>query len=279
MTKGPDPIPPVGRGPTQWETNQYRSICPSLTAFRVTGSADPAYNCVAWTVGCTDDWMWPTRTGPTTTPADFDAFYSGYGYTAVAPAVVSGSVKEADGEYDLHIALYTKDQDCEHVAICTPYFGWWESKMGAGVRMVHLLHDIAGSNCGWVSRYYQRVEVPSREEVAAAMAISGPVIAMKIEDQSGDILERFAEVYERWKKRVSQPDIALKSNPKYYVNIPEFDAIVELGQQALPLILAELASGEFWLNYAMERITSVHPPSQITGERAKSQWWLQHWTL
>ena len=42
---------------------------PNVDQAVVTGERSPVYNCISWTVGITDRWLWPGSS-----IADFDAF-------------------------------------------------------------------------------------------------------------------------------------------------------------------------------------------------------------
>src|SRR5438105_4800270 len=66
----------MARPMTAAEKSQYSKWFPNLNvnAAVVTDNATPAYNCIAWTVGITNRWLWPGST-----LALFDAFYKGFG--------------------------------------------------------------------------------------------------------------------------------------------------------------------------------------------------------
>ncbi len=59
------------------EKQRFRGYFPNLNVDQavVTDDADPAYNCIAWTVGITTRWIWPGSS-----LAHFDTFYQGFGY-------------------------------------------------------------------------------------------------------------------------------------------------------------------------------------------------------
>jgi hypothetical protein len=48
--------------------------------YEVLAPATPRYNCIAWCVGATNDWLWPYRPNQSSTLADFDALLGRHGY-------------------------------------------------------------------------------------------------------------------------------------------------------------------------------------------------------
>jgi hypothetical protein len=67
----------MARSMTVAEKQRFRGYFPTLDVDQavVTGEVDHVYNCIAWTVGLTDRWLWP---GGSITA--FDAFYLGFGF-------------------------------------------------------------------------------------------------------------------------------------------------------------------------------------------------------
>jgi hypothetical protein len=63
---------------TPVEQTRFQGYFPNLnvTATLVTDNATPIYNCIAWTVGITNRWLWPGSS-----IGKFDAFYRGFGFT------------------------------------------------------------------------------------------------------------------------------------------------------------------------------------------------------
>ena len=70
--------------------------------------------------------------------------------------------------------------------------------------------------------------------------------------------ELFEERYRRWRARIASGDIVLSSFEKDYISNPEFDAIVELGEAAIPYILEKIECDEdaHFLRHAVDRIRS-----------------------
>jgi hypothetical protein len=62
---------------TSGEKQRFHGYFPSLNVDQavVTGEISTVYNCISWTVGVTDRWLWPGSS-----IADFDIFYRGFGF-------------------------------------------------------------------------------------------------------------------------------------------------------------------------------------------------------
>ncbi len=76
--------PPQGNPPTASQEVTIKGYFPNLETWSITGPATPygtsgRYNCIAWSVGITDQWFWPGNT-----VADFDIFYASYGWSVSA---------------------------------------------------------------------------------------------------------------------------------------------------------------------------------------------------
>ena len=85
----------MSRPLTPAEQQRFKGYFPSLDVTRAgaTDNATHVYNCIAWTVGITNAWIWP---GPTL--ASFDAFYSRHGLHRAGngPVAVWGDQRQPD---------------------------------------------------------------------------------------------------------------------------------------------------------------------------------------
>jgi hypothetical protein len=65
----------VPRPMTSAEKQRFRGYFANLDVDRavVTGGASTVYNCISWTVGITNRWLWPGNS-----LANFDTFYGGF---------------------------------------------------------------------------------------------------------------------------------------------------------------------------------------------------------
>jgi hypothetical protein len=138
--------PPKGDPPTAEQKTRFLGWFPNLKTWSVTGLAAGLYNCISWSVGVTDDWLWPGNT-----VQDFDAFYASYGWT------VSSSCGR---EYKKRkVALYAHNSDpndCTHGSRETHDCGWHESKCGSAERIMHIKTEMEGGVYGDIIRCYEK---------------------------------------------------------------------------------------------------------------------------
>ena len=60
----------------------------SMNRAVVTGEMSPVYNCISWTVGVANRWIWPGNT-----LAQFDTFYRGFGLQGRETGRSPGSIR------------------------------------------------------------------------------------------------------------------------------------------------------------------------------------------
>ena len=161
----------VGRAPSVYEIKQTVSWFPNLYEnkwWRVTGEACGTYNCIAWSVGVTNKWLWP---GDNQTI--FDKFYLSYGYVPLGvgedPSRAEVAYWETRGGASTH--------GCRRVAGDV-----WESKLGSSLRILHALKDLEGSTYGYVAKYYRKATTkelealgvdPKKVKIASASLMMG----------------------------------------------------------------------------------------------------------
>jgi hypothetical protein len=138
--------PPRGSAPSPSRRALIEGLFPNLVTWSVTGPATSAYNCIAWSVGRTNEWLWPGNT-----IADFDAFYARHGWSLST----NGS-----REYKKRkVALYANNSDpndCTHGSRETHDCVWDESKLGSLERIMHIRRELEGGSYGDVIRYYEK---------------------------------------------------------------------------------------------------------------------------
>lgn len=145
------PKPPKGDPPTASQKSFIESHFPNLQTWSVTGPATPygtpgRYNCIAWSVGITDEWLWPGDT-----VADFDAFYALYGWT------VSETCNREYQRRKIALYAYNSDpNDCKHGSRETHNCGWHESKLGSHERIMHVRNELEGGSYGNIIRCYEK---------------------------------------------------------------------------------------------------------------------------
>lgn len=67
---------------------------------------------------------------------------------------------------------------------------------------------------------------------------------------SNNVRERFDELYAAWEREIQDPRIQFSSRPKDYIENEPYRQIVQLGKEALPLILEKISAGVFFMNQA-----------------------------
>lgn len=100
------------------------------------------YNCIAWTLGITDHWVWPGKT-----VREFDALYARHGFKRAA----TRNLKHEPGV--VKVALYGLLDDAGNLgathAARQEADGTWTSKLGGEARIRHLTAEaVAGPGYG-----------------------------------------------------------------------------------------------------------------------------------
>jgi type VI secretion system secreted protein VgrG len=147
-------------------SEQQRSFPRLGKRFEVLGPATPTYNCICWSLGTTDSWVWPRAGGQPVTLADFDGLYSYYGYKRVVGmdlSVKPGTEKVVlfarRGEYGNAEITHASRQMTD---------GSWSSKLGSLPLIRHLKpEDVTGPTYGHPWVMYVRVKARSGVETAS----------------------------------------------------------------------------------------------------------------
>jgi hypothetical protein len=228
----------VPRSMTSAEKTQYQGWFPQLdvTAAVVSAESDPVYNCISWTVGVTTTWRWPGST-----IQDFDSFYGGFGYVrrATGPIAVWG--------HSLQAMLHGSVTGIEHGPR-------WESKCGALLRIQHGRDELTSNTYGHIVAYYRfnwirYVSAWIRSILWRKRWWLMAPDQLRILDESvagmdPALRERFDRLFDEWKLGWSSEEVAIHSDPAAVRRLPQFEALVELGPQALPALARKLADPE-----------------------------------
>lgn len=149
---------PGARGPTAAENTLLSSNFPRLVAgdWCVLAPGTKTYNCIAWSVGNTSEWIWDQVDGygdgdGTVSISDFDAFYD----------QTAGLVPAENPSSNTQVALFAKGSTPTHAAAAADITSCgsipFTSKFGASVRAAHDLYQIEGGSVyGNIVRYYDR---------------------------------------------------------------------------------------------------------------------------
>ena len=146
-------VVPLGEPPTSEQRTRFLGWFPNLRNFHITGPSTWTYNCIAWSVGITDEWIWPGNT-----VAVFDAFYASHGWT---PST------NGKREYQKRkVALWADNSGCQHGSRETYDCDWHESKCGSAERIMHDKFQMEGGGYGNIIKYYEKHDANSNLDLA-----------------------------------------------------------------------------------------------------------------
>ena len=274
----------MARQMTPAEKQRFRGYFPNLDVNRavVTGEVSTVYNCISWTVGVTNRWLWPGNS-----LANFDTFYRGFGF-----------VRAGDGTI---AAWGLSTSNMTHGSVTGPGHGpRWESKCGSDLGIQHGLGELVSSSYGHVVAFYRR----SRTLLAAYQAAREDVMKEKSAKSYMSAAQRRALSKERntvpeelrtafelafaaWKDTWFSGGLAISSNPHTRAIGKEYDALIALGPAILPLVVEKLADPENFL--ALQLYDALQPSEKLLvqfepdderileGEQGRAQRVVQAW--
>lgn len=125
---------------------QKRSFPRLGNRFEVLGPATVTYNCICWSIGNDNSWVWPREPGQPVSLADFDGLYGIYGYKRIDGLDLA---REAGVEKVVVFALVRDGRlEMTHAARQNPD-GTWSSKLGSLPLIRHLRpDDLSGPTYG-----------------------------------------------------------------------------------------------------------------------------------
>jgi hypothetical protein len=136
--------PPFGRDPTPEEKAKAAEKYPRLKHWKVTGEATESYNCIGWSL-CSEDFGW---VNPKRTLAEQDALYKARGFVPSATCEPEHKKRK--------VAVYCKDGEPVHAAKEIADGGWYESKRGNNIRIIHRRDELEGGFYGDVRKCYEK---------------------------------------------------------------------------------------------------------------------------
>jgi len=272
------------RAMTSTEKQRFLSYFPNLNIDQavVTDEANPAYNCIAWTVGITNRWLWPGSS-----LGHFDTFYRGYGY-----------VRSGNGP----IAVWGHSTaGMTHGSISGPGHGpRWESKCGGDLRIQHGLSELTGSLYGRVLAFYSRgralpapfttvaEDIMKEKQAKSYLSASQKQLLHKQQSEiPNDLRTAFDRAFKAWKESWFRGGLAVSSDPHTRAVGREFDALIALGPAILPLLIERLAEPENFLALQLydalqsdENLLVQYEPDDeriVEGEQGRAQRVVQAW--
>lgn len=100
--------------------------------------------------------------------------------------------------------------------------------------------------------------------------------------RDAELQKRYKQALADWRQHINRREIQEQSNTDYYIDNAPFRKIIAFGTDALPLLMEDIAGGEFFLNYAVQSITRVdvkalYPNETVIGAQDRSRLWLRWW--
>jgi hypothetical protein len=259
------------------------------------------YNCIAWSLGITNAWLWPTDPDLPVPLDEFDQYYAKRGYIVT---VIVGPTSIMKNMVALLGYVWNGGSKSEMRHAQRFYLGelaagaTWTSKWGKEELISHRGSDLtsADSLYGFVWRFYQ--PKPGMDpELAARTAAEINAASRYREETTSEVCRRAGAVdvelraefvlrYSKWTQTWRQPSIAASSAPADRANSSEFRALVELGAPVVPLLMERLLDdSQFFALQAVQRLVDpalvFHPepddPAVLGGEQHRARETVRRW--
>jgi hypothetical protein len=238
------------------EKTAYKKLFPDLNVdgVVVTGEATPVYNCLAWTLGYTDRWIWPGKKA-----SDFDSLYGNAGFKRAANGPIAGWGNSMD--------------EMTHGCISGSGHGpRWESKLGQELRIQHGLTELQGAAYGRPLIFYAKAAaaVTPRSKKRAENVQDSSItpsewrlLEDEVERLPMDIRNEFNVYYDQWKKTWRRADVIISSDPTAVRHSSEFLHLASMGPSILPLVVAKLADREEFFSLQLYDVLQTDPSLRI----------------
>ncbi len=230
---------------TSAEKLRFRRYFPRLDVnrARVTGSTTRTYNCISWTVGVTNRWLWPGSS-----IGNFDAFYRRFGYrrTGNGPIAAWGH------------SLSNMTHGCVSGSGHGPR---WESKCGSDLRIQHGLNELVGASYGRVVAFYSRSRILISEneleyvnkilkldiEIMVLNKEQSEIMKNIINEIQSNTKDEFEKLFNDWKKTWDRDDSTLQSDPSFVREGEAYYNLASMGESIIPLLVEKLINSENFL--------------------------------
>ena len=282
----PYPITITPRRMTADEKLAAQQLYPNLNvnAVWVIGEATPKYNCIAWTVGITDRWVWPGDS-----LNRFNLFYNIYHATP--------SVNGAIAAYANTVPEMTHGS--AYLNITQGSIGsTWTSKRGKNILITHDINGLQGSGYGTIVQRYgplpteteeREAVTPRKWEVPELYILSADeldTLERRIAQVNDSVKQQFTTAYAAWVRTWSDPIVAESSNPEARARSKEFQDLVAMGPNIIPLLMERLRNeDEFFALQAVERLIvpelvfrpEIEDEAFLGGEQSRAAETLRSW--
>jgi hypothetical protein len=218
---------------TPAEKLRFHGYFPNLNVDNavVSGEATNVYNCIAWTLGITDAWIWPGNRID-----DFDPYYNLIGYN-----------RTQDPNSPIAVWGYSFIR-MTHGSISGVGHGpRWESKCGSDLRIQHGRDELSGNSpaYGNILAYYRPGLL--LETAHKKMATIDPISTEQKDTLKKanayikpEFRKKFNKAFAEWKDTWFKGDLAVNSDPHARAQGREFDDLLELGKESIPLVVEAL---------------------------------------
>jgi len=233
---------------TENEKVRFKTYFPKLDVDKavVTDEATARYNCIAWSAGITDQWVWPPFMYPNLSEDKaFDKFYASRGFE-----------RAETGE----LARWSNDQGITHGSISGPGHGpRWESKCGQEARIQHGFDELEGEIYGKPDTFYTKAGEP---ETAMPNRLKGLSEDIKLVVQERalrvdpEVKKKFDGLYTSWQQFQKDPKVCISANPADYCKTESFKEIVKMGGSVIPLLMEKMSRGDIFSLQAVEAIAN-----------------------
>jgi hypothetical protein len=274
----------MARSMTSVEKQRFRGYFPSLNVNQavVTGEVTNVYNCISWTLGITNRWVWPGATIQA-----FDRLYNGVGF-----------IRSNNGP----IAAWGHSlSQMTHGSVSGPGHGpRWESKCGSDLRIQHGLNELVGQSYGRVLAFYARRHIAEatarrlsegirwmpkkRTYLSKAEAAALKKEVLRVEPS---MRREFQRRYTAWRKTWSEPHLAITSDPTSLRYSKEFADVTALGAEALPLVVEKLSRPAEFFALQLYDVLQTDPSLRVDvdpgneqiyeGEQGRAGRVVKHW--
>ena len=264
---------------TRAEKQRFKSDFPALDVDRVvvTGGATTKYNCIAWTVGVTNRWIWPGDS-----IGDFDKFYELRGYARSSNGPIAAW------------ATGTGGSKMTHSCVSGPAHGSrWESKCGGDLRIQHGLDELTGPLYGKVIAFYNRdyklleeieIYAGASQKMGTTKAYQKSCLNSAVKQIDGRTVTEFEARYASWEKTWRLPPVVFLSNPAAVKKCEEFEALIEMGERILPLVVQKLIDRKNF--FALQLYDELQPETELLirdqaarfqGEQKRAEQTVERW--
>ena len=274
----------MARSMTPAEKQFAKSNWPNINpdGLIVTGEATDVYNCLAWTLGITNSWVWPWSRPPVS-KQQFDVLYRSHGFDPAAAGTIA--------------AFGNSGNQMTHGAISGAGHGpRWESKAGEWLRFQHGLGEMEGGNYGKTQGYYTKrpaapaVQPAIRKPKGKPMKLSKDEAALLGRLATGvdkTLAKQFDSAYQAWKADWANPAVLLSSAPSDRRYSIHYLRLLQMGPAILPLLMQKMQdnAGDFFALQAVDQLLplseivsyDLDDPAVLLGEQGRAQATVRRW--